>query len=115
MRPTDEGTLVARPAIDPKVFENLNPSRLDYVLLYHEGRGDDYRYRLTVVDRYADSLAHVTAVVLIPAGRESEFVFTSQRGLLSVAESAGCARLIAVAFGRHHEFGESEQRCAAKD
>lgn len=108
MPTTDEGALVARPAIDPKLFETLNPSRLDNVVLYHEGRGNDYRYRLTVVDRYADSLAHVTAVVLIPAGRESEFVFSSQRGLLSVAESAGCARLIAVAFGRHHEF-ESQQ------
>ena len=106
-----EGELVAKPAIDPNLFESLNPSRFDHVLLYHEARGDDYRYRLTVVDRSCDessSLAHVTAVVLIPAGRESEFIFTSQRGLLSVAESAGCARLVAVAFGRHHDF-ESQQ------
>jgi hypothetical protein len=111
----NEGTLVAIPAINPKVFQTWSPSRLDQVLLYQEGRRqsgsggeDDYRYRLTVVDRSADSLQHVTAVVLIPAGRESEFIFASQRGLLSVAESAGCARLIAVAFGRRHRF-ESQQ------
>ncbi|KAI2513948.1 methyltransferase [Fragilaria crotonensis] len=108
-----EGALVAIPAINPKVFQTWSPSRLDHVLLYQEGRNgsggeDDYRYRLTVVDRCADALQHVTAVVLIPAGRESEFIFASQRGLLSVAESAGCARLIAVAFGRRHRF-ESQQ------
>ena len=106
-----EASLVARPAINPKVFETWNPSRLDHVLLYLEGRNGcagDYRYRLTVVDRSADSLKHVTAVVLIPAGRESEFIFASQRGLLSVAESAGCARLIAVAFGRRHKFASQQ-------
>ena len=106
-----EGSLVARPAINPKAFEIWHPSRFDHVMLYLEGRdgdADEYRYRLTVVDRCADSLQHVTAVVLIPAGRESEFIFASQRGLASVAESAGCARLIAVAFGRRHKF-ESQQ------
>lgn len=106
----NEGDLVAKPAIDPKVFERQNPQRFDHIFLHHEGHGEHYRYRLTVVDRPTTTIdiQHVTAVVLIPAGRESEFMFHTQRGLLSLAQSAGCARLIAVAFGRHHEF-ESQQ------
>ena len=41
-----------------------------------------------------------TAVFLIPAGRESEYMFRTQRGLQQVCQSAKAGRLIAVALGR---------------
>lgn len=104
--------LVANPPIDAKLFESYKPSRFDQIYLYYEKSTQQFRYRLTVVDRPGllptNRLAHVTAVVLISAGRESEYIFSSQRGLLSVAESADCARLVAVAFGRNHCFGDNE-------
>jgi hypothetical protein len=47
-----------------------------------------------------------TAVFLIPAGREAEYVFNTREGLHTVAESAGCLRLLAVSTGRSdiHRF-----------
>jgi hypothetical protein len=53
-------------------------------------------------------LAFTTVVFLIPVGRESEYIFGSQKGLLSIAKSAHFARLIAVAFGRHSTFESQE-------
>ena len=47
------------------------------------------------------AFAYTNAVFLIPAGRESEFIFSSLSGLRSILKSANTARLIAVAFGRH--------------
>jgi hypothetical protein len=103
--------LVAQPPLHPASFDKLNPLRLDQLYLYYEG--DDkldpekkkYRYRLTVVDRQSTSpLGFPTAVFLIPAGRETEYIFHSQKGLLSIAESAKCARLVAVSFGRSSTF-----------
>jgi hypothetical protein len=104
--------LVALPPLRPASFDKLEPSRFDHLYLYYEG--DDikqeehqYRYRLTIVDRSllpTSPLNFGTAVFLIPAGREAEYVFHSQKGLLSIAESAKCARLIAVAFGRSSTF-----------
>jgi hypothetical protein len=107
MSETDD--LVARPPMDTSLLESLSPDRLDHIYLYRELDPDqDYRYRLTIVDRKllaTTPLNHATAVFLIPAGRESEYMFGTRAGLHSVAESAGCARLLAVALGRHHEFG----------
>lgn len=105
--------LVAQPPLHPASFDKLDPLRLDQLYLYYEG--DDkidpekkkYRYRLTVVDRNllpTSFLGFPTAVFLIPAGRETEYIFHSQKGLLSIAESAKCARLVAVSFGRSSTF-----------
>lgn len=47
------------------------------------------------------SFTYTNAVFLIPAGRESEFIFSSLTGLRSILKSANTARLIAVAFGRN--------------
>ena len=101
------GDLVAKPAIDASSFTELKADRLDRIDLFFENQPQHYRYRLTVVDRPilpTHKLAHVTAVILVPAGREGEYVFSSHRGLLQLAESADCARVVAVAFGRHHAF-----------
>jgi hypothetical protein len=43
-------------------------------------------------------------VFLIPAGRESEYLFSRRHGLQGIAKSAHTARLIAVTFGRQHTF-----------
>jgi hypothetical protein len=106
--PSGTGGLVAKPPIDQTSFETLKPDRWDRIDLCYENQPQQqYRYRLTVVDRPVlptSKLAHVTAVILVPAGREGEYVFSSQRGLVQLAESANCARVIAVAFGRHHTF-----------
>lgn len=107
--------LVAQPPLHPASFDKLDPLRLDQLYLYYEG--DDkldpekkkYRYRLTVVDRNLIPTSHLgfpTAVFLIPAGRETEYIFYSQKGLLSIAESAKCARLVAVSFGRSSTFSD---------
>lgn len=122
-------SLVAKPPIHTAHFDEWNSDRHDEIFLYLEGDNDDdddaaaagrqrdnenFRYKLTVVDR-ADAanikskknkFAYATAVFLIPAGRESEYMFQSAPGLGAIAASAGCARLIAVTFGRppRHSF-----------
>ena len=110
--PQEADELVARPPIDTSLLESLSPDRLDHIYLYRESDKDlSYRYRLTIVDRPLVSttlLNHATAVFIIPAGREGEYMFATRTGLQSVAESAGCARLLAVALGRRYEFGSQE-------
>jgi hypothetical protein len=115
-------SLVARPPIHTASFEKWNPERRDEIFLYHEDEADreNYRYKLTVMDdvhtvvskrdkqtvatKKSAVFGYATAVFLIPAGRESEFVFHSTSGLRTIASSARAARLIAVAFGRNHSF-----------
>ena len=109
------GELVAKPAINSISFQTLNVNRLNHIYLFLENQPEHYRYRLTVVDRPViptSNLSHVSAVVLVPAGREGEYIFSSQKGLLQLAESANCARVIAVSFGRHHAF---ESQTAVQD
>lgn len=110
--PQEADELVARPPIDTSLLELLSPERLDHIYLYREFDPDvNYRYRLTIVDRellVSTALNYATAVFLIPAGREGEYMFGTRAGLQSVAESAGCARLLAVAFGRRYEFGSQK-------
>jgi spermidine synthase len=110
-----EGQLVARPPIHPASFDSLQSNRLDDIFLYYEDQPAElsYRYKLSVLDRSivvlpTTQLAYATAVFLIPAGRESEFMFSSAAGLQQIAESAQTARLIAVSFGRRHEFCTQE-------
>lgn len=44
------------------------------------------------------------AVFFIPAGREAEWQFTTQEGLLEIATQANCRRLLAVRCNRPHTF-----------
>lgn len=99
--------LVARPPLHPASFDRWNPDRWDHVLLYNLSQPHHFRYKLTILDRRVDhstAIAYATAVLLIPAGRESEYLFQSRHGLQAIAESAQTARLIAVALGRQHDF-----------
>jgi len=50
------------------------------------------------------TIQYPCAVFLIPAGREIDYTFTKYPGLVHVAQSASCARLIAVAFHRNHVY-----------
>ena len=87
---------------------------------------ESYRYRLTVVDHpglhrgstrsttttsttTTVSLHCATAVFLIPAGRESEYLFRTRRGLQQVCQSAQAGRLIAVALGRSYSDYQTPQ------
>jgi hypothetical protein len=136
-RQQQQQQLVALPPLHPASFDKLDPSRKDDVYLYYEkdvkktaaatdgqqgsGNSSNYRYKLTIVDRPIiatatnnnnnnnNKLAYATAVFLIPAGREAEYMFSSIRGLQNIAASAGTARLIAVAFGRHDHLFASQQ------
>lgn len=49
------------------------------------------------------SFTYTHATFIIPAGRESEYMFSSLSGLRSIIRSANTARLIAVTIGRHYE------------
>jgi ubiquitin-conjugating enzyme E2 J2 len=100
--------LILHPPLDLTQLSTLEPTRCHVIHLLYEGSVGapdvDFRYRLTIVDHAkvlpTTRLQYATAMVLIPAGRESEYLWKSKRGLQQVAESAQCARLIAVALGR---------------
>ena len=44
------------------------------------------------------------AVFFVPSGRESEYQFSTPGGLATVAEQAGCRRLLVIRCNRPHEF-----------
>ncbi|CAM9705323.1 unnamed protein product [Chrysoparadoxa australica] len=68
------------------------------------------RYTLLILDtNNARTSALRCAVVIIPRGRELDFAFNSEEGLLQVAESANARRLIAVRLNRGHEFKDYDQ------
>jgi hypothetical protein len=55
------------------------------------------------------SFTYTNAIFLIPAGRETEYMFSSMSGLRSILKSANTARLIAVAFGRNYTLPSPPQ------
>lgn len=65
---------------------------------------EHWRYELTIVDTPITSSKIPCAIFLIPGGREHEFLFSTKEGLYSIADSANCVRLIAVALSRYHEY-----------
>ena len=90
-------------------FQSLDTNRFDCIELYSDSGAPQWRYQLRIVDRQATKNGGPPcAVVLIPAGRESEYIFNSKRGLQSVAASANCSRLIAVAFQRLYHYASQE-------
>lgn len=64
---------------------------------YYEGR-----YSLKVVDTEHRKVAAMC--LIIPQGREVEWIFGTEDGLRQVAEQAECGRLIAVTLNRGHSF-----------
>lgn len=61
------------------------------------------RFTIAVVDA-ASTATRLCAVFFIPPGRESEYQFSSQDGLTTIAMQAGCKRLLAVRCNRPHVF-----------
>ncbi|CAM9246032.1 unnamed protein product [Phaeothamnion confervicola] len=98
-------------------LRKLAPGRLEEEPLWRAGdlSGSDPRFTLVIVDVAGPPprLSHAggsgvetvpCAVVLVPRGREREYMFASEEGLHQVAASANCRRLIAVRLGRGHAF-----------
>lgn len=115
--------LISRPPLTASTFSSLRPDRFDKVHLYEHisninndsSEDSNWRYELTIIDRNLNmkttpgaSSMLPCAVFLIPAGRESEYVFRTKNGLMNVAESANCVRLIAVSFHRNHVYVNQE-------
>eukprot|EP01031_Cornospumella_fuschlensis_P028507 gene28507-34415_t len=71
------------------------------------------RFTLYVVD-VTENAVRNAAVFLVPQGRESEFMFSSQRGLTDIAYNAQCRRLIAVCCNRPHHFPSSSAELQAE-
>lgn len=67
----------------------------------HNGSSTNNSSNDEVVASTKTSVTYTNAVFLIPAGRETEYIFSSLSGLRSILKSANTARLIAVAFGRN--------------
>jgi len=106
-----ERQLVSIPPLNPQNFQKLIPNRFDTIHLYDDNdKIAPPRYQLIVLDRplvkksELQSITHPVAVFLIPAGRESEYLFRTYTGLKDIAESADCARLIVVSFHREHVY-----------
>lgn len=73
-----------------------------------DGAGPGPRFSLTVVDaatRGSDEPASC-AVLLVPQGREHEFMFAVEEGQLQLADSAGFDRLVLVTLNRGHAFSD---------
>jgi ubiquinone/menaquinone biosynthesis C-methylase UbiE len=64
------------------------------------------RFTLFVVDAAAS--AKGCAALVIPSGRETEWMFGTQSGQEELAKSSGYGRLILVRCNRGHEFGSQE-------
>lgn len=73
------------------------------VEVYLEGE-EHPRYWLSIVD-VAGAARWTSACLIVPQGREHEWLFATMRGLTEVAKSATCSRMIAVRLnGREHSF-----------
>jgi hypothetical protein len=99
--------LVSRPPIVPSSLDKLRTDRFDSFHLFYEDQSEDFRYKLTVVDREVlptTRILYAMAVFLIPAGREGEYMFSSEQGLRSILESSGSARLVAGRFPLSFEY-----------
>lgn len=69
------------------------------------------RYTITIVDGPNDRKFPngKYAVFIVPQGRETEWVFSSQKGRRDVAEQAGFQRLAFALLHRGHEYSDIEQ------
>ncbi|GFR89168.1 methyltransferase-like protein 13 [Elysia marginata] len=73
----------------------------------HSAASDVPRYSLTVVDS-PKVLPNKFAIFIVPQGRETEWLFSTDKGRLHLQESAGFQRLVVVALNRGHSFENME-------
>lgn len=86
----------------------LDIGRFETVPLWSSENIEVPRFTLYILD--ANEQAQLScAVFFIPFGREADYQFTTQDGLLDIAFQAACKRLIVVACNRPHIFGEMSQ------
>jgi hypothetical protein len=86
----------------PALIHSMNTSAAQRINNRKEGRG---RRTTPNGDRPKSTISftYSHATFIIPAGRESEHMFSSLSGLRSIVRSANSARLIAVAIGRNYD------------
>lgn len=61
------------------------------------------RYTLTIVDS-PSKLANNFAIFIVPQGRETEWMFSTDAGRQQLSESAGFERLVVVTLDRNHTY-----------
>jgi hypothetical protein len=68
-------------------------------------RASTPRFTLTAVDASSNKTC---CALVVPMGREAEWMFASEEGQLELAKQAGMGRLILVRRNRGHEFGSED-------
>ncbi|XP_053325857.1 eEF1A lysine and N-terminal methyltransferase [Spea bombifrons] len=89
---------------------NQNQSSQEVSLDLCDGDTDKSRYTFYVVDSPTIRLAHSNhfAIFIIPHGRETEWLFGSEKGRKQLAGSVGFRRLIIVALHRDQQYDGME-------
>ena len=101
--------LIARPPIIPSTYKILNPNRYDKINLFTSSKSKNYRYQLTIIDDDSNNVDNTNkqscVVFYIPAGRESEYIFSTKKGLTqTILKSANTLRLITISFHRNENY-----------
>ncbi|RUS69879.1 hypothetical protein EGW08_022356, partial [Elysia chlorotica] len=73
----------------------------------HSADSDVPRYSLTVVDS-PSPLPQKFAIFIVPQGRQTEWLFSTDKGRLHLQDSAGFQRLVVVILNRGHSFENME-------
>jgi metal-sulfur cluster biosynthetic enzyme len=68
--------------------------------------GKPSRFSVSIVDC---STSHSAAVLVVPQGREHEWLFSYREGQLQIAQDANVGRLILIFLNRGHEFVSQEE------
>ncbi|KAJ8611144.1 hypothetical protein CTAYLR_003564 [Chrysophaeum taylorii] len=95
--------MAAALALRYDVRERNRPISVGYVEEVEVFAGVRARYSLRIVD-VSESAQHAAVCLIVPQGREHEFVFSTTAGLRQVGSSAGCRRLIAARLNRGQAF-----------
>ncbi|BFZ20867.1 hypothetical protein BsWGS_23906 [Bradybaena similaris] len=88
-------------------LSNRLPGDQQVSLELHTRDSDIPRYNLTVVDS-THLLENKFAVFIVPQGRETEWLFSTDKGRLHLLDSAGFQRLVVVTLSRGHTYENLE-------
>jgi ubiquinone/menaquinone biosynthesis C-methylase UbiE len=91
-----------------KIYDlrDIRRGRFDNFDIFSPDHGEIPRFTIMIIDSEERSTLSC-AVFFIPAGRESEYQFSTQAGLQGIALQANCKRLLAVRCNRPHSFPPS--------
>ncbi|OWF39956.1 methyltransferase-like protein 13 [Mizuhopecten yessoensis] len=62
------------------------------------------RYTLFIVDSADQKLANKFGIFIVPEGRETEWMFSTEEGRQQLSESAGFCRLVVITLNRAHTY-----------